>query len=197
MGANASKTRQKLENTVQNTIDQKYSIDQSTNCKMSADTSQTMSGITIKGSRDVALKQKNDLENLCVATSATTLDVLSQLSSKAQNDIFKEAVQEGGIGINVSDTSQDVITRVSNEVTTEVAMNMAKDCLTQVKAPQIMENITIEDAMNINLTQESSAFNKCIFDSATNIADKNQFDLDVKTKAGEKIEQKGWDRIFS
>lgn len=195
--ANASVTKQKLETEISSKIGTAFDIDASTTCKMSGDASQTMSGVNISGSTDVVLKQINSLENLCQAQQIMDLDVFNTLSSSVKNDILKEAMQEGGLGVNVTDSTQDITTQISNEVDIDIALDMSKKCLASIDASQKMEDVRIDKSTNINLTQESQSFNKCIFDSATKIAQENNFDLKSDTKSIEKTTQKGWDPIQS
>ena len=195
--ANSSSTKQKLESSIKNQLGLEFDIDQSTSCNMAADAGQTMENITISGSRDVQLKQISELENLCYSTSIAKLDVFNELTAAAQNDIMKSLEQEGGIGLNLSNTTTDVLNTIENDVGVEAKIDMSKKCLSEVQAPQVMSGITIEDAMNIDLTQESANFNKCILDSATDVAQKQGIELDATTKVTEDVTQKGWDPIAS
>jgi hypothetical protein len=196
--ANQSSTRMKLETSIKNELGLEFDIDQSTTCKMSADTSQLMAGINIRGSKDVALKQVQDLQSLCYATQVADLDVFAQLSATAQNDILKSLNQEGGLpGANLSSTNVDVLNEIENKVDLAAKLKATKDCLAQVQAPQVMEDINIEEAMNINLSQESATFNKCVLDSAVDVAQKNGVELDSVTKVTEDVTQKGWDPLAS
>lgn len=197
MGANQSNTRQKLQNSIKNELGINFDVDQSTNCKMSNDQSQEMSNISISGSKNVELKQMADVQNLCYATSVANLDVFSQLAADTQDDIMQSLKQEGGIGLNMSDTSIDVLNQIQNKINIGLKVKATKDCLTKVNAPQSMKNITIQDAMNINLSQESSNFNKCILDTASAMAQENGVDLTAKTKVQQEVTQKGFDPLAS
>jgi len=197
MGANASSTRQKLHNAVKNELGIDFDVDQETRCKMSVDQSQLMENISIKGSKNVELKQLSDVQNTCYSTSVANLDIFSQLAADTQNDIMQSLQQEGGIGINISDTSVDVLNEIDNKVNVGLKVKAAKDCLSQVQAPQVMAGIKIEDAMNINLSQESSNFNKCILDTVTEMAQTNGIELESTNKVKQEVTQKGWDPIAS
>lgn len=195
--ANASTTKQKLESSIKNKIGASFDIDQSTSCKMTTDASQTMSGIKLSGSSNVRLKQLNDVQNLCYATSVAKLDSFNKLSSQTQRDIMKQAQQEGGLGINVTDTSNEIIDNVENEFGLDVAIDMSKDCLAAVNAPQTMEDIEIVNGINIDLSQESATFNKCIFDTATETAQEAGIDTGLITAVKEQSTQIGFDPIKS
>lgn len=195
---NQSKTRMKIETSIKNELGIDFDMDLSTSCKMAADTSQLMAGLNISGSKDVTIKQVNDLQSMCYATQVVDLDVFSQLSAEAQNDIMKTLDQEGGLpGANMSDTNVDILNEIENKVDLSAKLKATKDCMSTVQAPQNMEDITIQDSLNINLSQESASFNKCVFDSAVEIANKNGVELETTNKVSEAVSQKGWDPIAS
>lgn len=197
MGGNLSKTRQKLETSINNQTDINFSVDQSTNCDMAADASQTMEDIRISGSANIELKQVQDIQNLCYAQSVAKLGAFNQLAADVQNDILQSMQQEGGIGINVSDTNVEAITKIKNETGVDMELDATKKCLAQVSLPQFMGGITIEDSKNVNLSQEASNFNKCMFDTAADIAQETGIDLESKTDVEQQVSQKGWDPIAS
>ena len=195
---NQSATRMKIETSIKNELDIDFDLDLSTSCKMAADTSQLMEGITVSGSKDVTIKQVNDLQSMCYATQVVDLDVFSQLSAEAQNDVMSTLSQEGGLpGANMSDTNIDIMNEIENNVSLEAKLKATKDCMSTVSAPQTMSAIDIQDSLNINLSQESASFNKCVFDSAVEIAQKNGIELETANKATSDVTQKAWDPIAS
>ena len=196
--ANSSSTTQVIQTQIKNELGLDFDIDLSTNCQVSADIAQEMTNITISGSKGVELKQMSDLQSLCQARDIVDLDIFSQLSSQAQNDILNKLNQEGGLpGANISNSNLNVLNQIENKVSVEAKLKATKDCFSQLQVPQVMEGITIEDAMDINLSQTATNLNKCIFDTATDIAQKNGVELETETTFEQDVTQKGWDPIES
>lgn len=197
MGANASSTTQKLQTYTKNRVGVSYDIDASTTCKLAGDASQTMTGIKITGSDNVNLSQLSKLQNLCYAQQVLKSDQFNKLTQQEQDDIMNTAQQEGGIGININNSTIENQKRVETQIDLKTKLDITKKCLLSLNAPQRMDNITIENAKNIDLTQQSDVFNKCIFDEATKLGVTNLSDTDLTTKSTQTSSQKGWDPIAS
>jgi hypothetical protein len=195
--ANASATKTKIQTSIQNEIDQNFELDLSTQCDSYIDASQNLDGITIVGSRDVAINQMNEALSLCQAKAVLDMELFQKLSAQAKQDIVKSVEQEGGIGINVSETNSEMLNEVKNKVGIDAYIDMSKKCLQEVDASQNISNVRIEDAQNIDISQSNKAFNKCLFDDKASISQKYDLDLDVGQKLDLKESQKGWDIIGS
>lgn len=193
--ANASSTTQKLKTYMKNELNVDFDIDASTTCKMASDTGQLMKNIQITGGKNITLSQLSKLQNLCYAQQVLNSEQFNQLSAKAQDDIANTAKQEGGLSVNVNNTTQDIEKKVENKFDLKTKLNMRKDCFNKVKAPQSMTNIAIQDSLNIDLTQQSDIYNKCMFDSATALGIKQATDAEAGTKAASVVTQKGFDPL--
>lgn len=195
--ANASSTTQKLKTYMKNELNVDFDIDASTTCKMANDASQTMKNINIQGGKNITLSQLSKLQNLCYAQQVLNNEQFNQLSAKAQDDIQNTAKQEGGLSVNVNDTTQDIEKKVENKFDLKTKLNMRKDCFNKVKAPQSMTDINIQDSLNIDLTQQSDIYNKCMFDTAASIGVTQATAADTSTKSQSTLDQKGFDPIGS
>lgn len=193
--ANASSTTQKIKTYMKNELNVDFDIDASTTCKMASDTGQLMKNIQITGGKNITLSQLSKLQNLCYAQQVLNSEQFNQLSAKAQDDIANTAKQEGGLSVNVNNTTQDIEKKVENKFDLKTKLNMRKDCFNKVKAPQSMTNIAIQDSLNIDLTQQSDIYNKCMFDSATALGIKQATDAEAGTKAASVVTQKGFDPL--
>lgn len=193
--ANASSTTQKLKTYMKNELNVDFDIDASTTCKMASDTGQLMKNIQITGGKNITLSQLSKLQNLCYAQQVLNSEQFNQLSAKAQDDIANTAKQEGGLSVNVNNTTQDIEKKVENKFDLKTKLNMRKDCFNKVKAPQSMTNIAIQDSLNIDLTQQSDIYNKCMFDSAAALGVKQTTEAEAGTKATSVVTQKGFDPL--
>lgn len=166
--ANASSTSQKLQTSIKNELGVDFDVNAGNDCKMSADASQVMKNITIKGSKGVNISQLSTLQNMCYAKSVLDNQFFNKLSLQAQDDILSSAQQEPGFlpSLAVSQSTIDIQKQVESKMDLKSKIDMQKKCFAQLKAPQSMSDINIQDSLNIDLSQQSENYNKCIFDSA-------------------------------
>lgn len=195
--ANASATKTKIETEIKNQIDQNFELDFSQNCDSAIDASQNISDIEIVGSRDVAINQVNQALSLCQAKQILDMELLTKLSAQTQQDIVKSLEQEGGIGINVSETNSEMLNKVKNEVGIDAYIDLSQKCLQSVDASQNISNVRIEDAQNIDISQANQAFNKCLADNKASLASEHGLDFEAGQALDLQETQTGWDPIAS
>lgn len=167
--ANVSDIKQTIKTTFSTDISNKFDLDFSSQCVQSTDASQVMSGIKITGATDVDLKQMNQAIGLCALKTVMDMGILDELDVTAKSDLFDKLTSQTGLGVAVTNKTQDIVNEVKTKINTQVAIDMSQKCLQQMIATQELKNITIEDSKRINLSQINSSINQCITDGAAKL----------------------------
>lgn len=196
--ANSSSTSAFIQSTVKNELGLDFDIDASTNCDIKTEAGNKISGLTITGSEGVDIKQASDVKSLCQAKSLMDLKAFTDLSNDAKNDILRTLNQEGGLpGANISSSNTQIMNQIENEVSLKAKIDMAQKCFSELNVPNVLEDVTIQDAKDINIEQVNTGLNECIFNTATEIAQEQGLQLDTAAAVKEDVTQKGWDPIES
>lgn len=195
--ANASEMEQEVRNVFKTHLQTDLDIDLSQQCIQAVDASQIMKNIKLKGVKDINFNQRSYVENQCVLNAILNLDIFDELTATVKDQLKSTLEQKGGLSVNVSDTTQKIETIVDTKVGLDARINMAKKCLQDLTANQSIENIQIKDSMNINLTQDSVNYNKCMMESAAALTKGTDIDLEKELEATAETSQAGWDPIAS
>ena len=191
----STEVEQYLETNIDVAIKPELDVALKNSCIQTSDATQTMSGLTIDGSKGVNLSQVNQAKNLC--SLKTTMDFLDKLN--LTNEVMQKAMDkiltQGGIGPTTTSSNTKIITNMKTSFEPKVAFDIQKECLQSALTSQKMDAITIKNSSDIVLSQTNESFNQCLQDSAIKMETDTGVDLGAKQDTKNDLTTKGWDPI--
>lgn len=159
-----------IKQRIQNEIDSKFNTDIAFNidkkCIQGTDASNIIEDVRIRGGKNITINQVNEAQSMCALKTVIDQDLASTITNEAKGALLDILKQESGLGVQVTDKTQDVMNKISNEVGVEVEFNIAEKCLQDTIAQNRVSGVVLEDVQNVNISQVNSAFNNCIMDEA-------------------------------
>jgi hypothetical protein len=158
--------KQRIQNEIDNKFQTSIAFNIDKKCIQGTDASNIIEDIKIRGGKNITIDQVNSAQSMCALKTVIDNELLGEIQSEAKGALLDILKQESGLGVQVTDKTQDVMNTIKNDVGIDVEFNIAEKCLQDTIAQNRVSGIVMDDVQNVKISQVNSAFNNCIMDEA-------------------------------